>query len=190
MRMCRYVFAVLLAFITSIINLSDLGAQALTGQISGEIQDPAGKLVPGAAVALLNAATGQKRSTVSNATGDFVFTQVLPGDFDLRVELAGFKKFEQKAIVLSAGQHLVLNPVNLELGHFDETVSVEATAAPLDTESSERSGLVDSHQLQELSLKGRDYLGTLKLLPPAPHARLPAIVRSSDCSSTEIARAR
>src|SRR5690349_8534536 len=121
--MCRSVFAVLLAGIAGISGLPKLAGQALTGQISGEIQDPAGKLVPGASVALLNAATGQKRSTISNTTGDFVFTQVLPGDFSLRVEVAGFKKFEQKAIALSAGQHLVLNTINLELGQFDETVS-------------------------------------------------------------------
>jgi hypothetical protein len=46
-------------------------------------------------------------------------------------------------------------------------VLVAADTAPLETESSDRSGLIDRTQLQQLSLKGRDYLGLLKLLPGA-----------------------
>ena len=142
-----------------------LESQALTGQVSGTVQDPTGKTVPGAKVVLSNADNGQKRETVTNAAGEFLFSEILPGKLDLQVEFTGFKKYEQKGIALATSDHLVLPAIPLELGQFNETVSVDATAAPIETESSDRSGLVDSNQLQELSLKGRDYLGTLHLLP-------------------------
>jgi hypothetical protein len=67
--------------------------------------------------------------------------------------------------MLSSGEHRVLNPITLELGPVNETVTVESGLATLDTQSMDRSGLVDSEQLRDLSLKRGDYLGTLHLLP-------------------------
>ena len=142
-----------------------LNAQGLTGQVSGRVQDPSGQMIAGAGVVLTSNVTGQRRAAKTNASGEFLFTEVLPGDFDLRVESAGFKAFEQKGAALSSSEHLVLNAVTLELGQVTETVSVDADPAPLETQSSDRSGLIDSRQMKQLSLKGRDYLGLLKLLP-------------------------
>ena len=139
--------------------------QGLTGQVSGSVHDPPGKPSWGASVALVNAETGQSREANTNASGDFVFTEVLPGTFNLQAGMQGFKKFEQRGISLSASERLVLNPIGLEIGEVSDTVTVEATTPQLQTESSERSGLVDARQLGELSLKGRDYMGTLQLLP-------------------------
>jgi hypothetical protein len=140
-------------------------AQGLTGQVSGTVRDPGGRPVPGAVTTLANASTGQSRSTPTNDSGDFAFTELLPGMFDLSVTSPGFKRFEQKGIVLSSTERRELNAISLEIGAVSETISVEATATPLQVESAERSGLVDSHEMQELSLKGRDYLGMMKLLP-------------------------
>jgi hypothetical protein len=129
------------------------------------VRDPGGRPVPEASTTLTNATTGQTRATLTNEAGDFAFTELLPGLFDLSVTHAGFKRFEQKGIVLSSSERRELSPIGLEVGAVTETVSVVASATALQVESSERSGLVDSHEMQELSLKGRDYLGMLKLLP-------------------------
>ncbi len=140
-------------------------AQGLTGQVSGRIQDPADRVIAGAEVLLTSNVTGRILTTSTNADGEFLFAEVLPGSFDLHVEFPGFKTFEQRQSMLSSGEHLVLTPITLELGSVSETVLVEANLAPIETQSSDRSGLVDTQQLQQLSLKGRDYLGLLKLLP-------------------------
>ena len=58
-----------------------------------------------------------------------------------------------------------LRAIVLEVGQVTETLSVNATAAQLQTESGERSGLINSKQMQDISLKGRDYLGMTRLLP-------------------------
>ena len=164
-RRTKSLSTLLLACIAAVAPQPAMRGQGLTGQVSGRILDPTDKLVAGADVALTSSVTGQKRVTKTNTGGEFLFPEVLPGSFDLRVEAAGFKTFEQKGIALHSGEHLVLNSVALELGQLTETVLVEADPAPLETQSSDRSGLVDSHQMQQLSLKGRDYLGLLKLLP-------------------------
>ena len=140
-------------------------AQGLTGQISGSILDPSGNSFPSARVVLTDVNTGQKFTTLTSTNGEFVFPEVLPGTFQLRVEMPNFRPFEQKGINLSASERLVLAPARMALGQVSEIVTVEAAPASIETQSSDRSGLVDSHQLEDLSLKGRDYLGTLKLLP-------------------------
>src|ERR1700730_5945538 len=139
--------------------------QGLTGQVSGRVQDPGGLLVSGADVALTSVATGLSRTARSNGNGEFLFLDVLPGDYDLHVSATGFKAVEKKRLVLSSGQLLVIGSIALELGPVNDTVTVAADPAPLETQSSDSSGLIDRAQLQQLSLKGRDYLGLLKLLP-------------------------
>jgi hypothetical protein len=164
-RVGRTVHLFLVALLSAISLAPVLHSQALTGYVSGRVFDSSGKLVPGARVSLINSSTQQSRTTQTSPTGDFVFPEVLPGSFGLQVESPGFKKFEQRGIVVAPSDHLVLNAITLVLGQFNETVMVEGAADTLETQSSDRSGLVDSHQLQELSLKGRDYMGTLRLLP-------------------------
>ena len=142
-----------------------LFAQGLTGEISGRVQDPSEKVVQNAELALINPATGLRRVAKTNADGEFFFAEVLPGSFDLNVESPGFKRFEETGVAVSPGQRLVLGTISLSLGQVSETVTVGSVSAPIETESATRSGVVDSSQMQELSLKGRDYLGTLKLIP-------------------------
>ncbi|HEY2932900.1 MAG TPA: carboxypeptidase regulatory-like domain-containing protein [Acidobacteriota bacterium] len=139
--------------------------QGLTGQISGSVQDPAGSIVPGAEVELVDNGTGQKRQAVTDDSGSFVFAQLLPGRYKLSVSLVGFKKYEQQDIVLTATERVELRRISLELGELNETISVKAEAARLQTQSAERSGLISASQIQDLSLKGRDYLGLIRLLP-------------------------
>jgi len=155
---------ILRVFLITAATVPPLLSQALTGVVSGRVFDPSGEVVSGVTVSLTDPGTGRRRDAVSNNNGEFLFSQALPASYDIRAEHRGFKKFEQRALALSASEHLVAN-IKLELGEFNETVVVTETLSSLATESSDRSGLVDARQLQKLSLKGRDYLGTLKLLP-------------------------
>jgi hypothetical protein len=148
-----------------LLSLASLYAQGLTGQLSGNITDSSGGVIPGAKVHIVSKETGQSRSASTNAEGHFVITELLPGTYSLEIAADGFKKYEQKEVSLAANEHVTLPPIALEVGTVNETVSVRAQSARLETESSERSGLVTSREMQELSLKGRDYIGVLSLLP-------------------------
>ena len=139
--------------------------QGLTGQIAGTVTDPSGSAVAGANVQLRNINTNAVRETVTEATGDFLFTQLLPGTFELTVNSKGFKKFVQPKVELTATERLVIPNVRLEVGDINQTITIEAEVARLQTQSAERSGLISTVQTENIPLKGRDYLGLLKILP-------------------------
>lgn len=164
-RRAGFLRALVLAGIGATATQAVVSGQGLTGQIAGRIQDPSDRPAAGVSITLTSADTGRRHVATTNNSGDFLFPDVSPGTFDIRIESPGFKTFEQKGLALSSGQLLALSLITLQLGQVTETVSVTADAASLDTQSSDRSGLIDSHQLQQLSLKGRDYLGLLRLLP-------------------------
>ncbi len=142
-----------------------LFGQGLTGTITGNVADPSGSPIPGADITLNNVGTGQNRSTQSDSTGAFVFTQLLPSTYKVTVTSKGFKRYEQTEIVLSATERVVLKRIDLQLGEISQTVEVTAETARLQTQSAERSGLITLEQTQNVPLKGRDYLGLVKLLP-------------------------
>jgi hypothetical protein len=149
----------LLAMSTSVFG------QGLTGQISGMVADPSGNAISGAEVTLLNVGTSQTRNVPTDVTGAFVFAQLLPGRYEVAITHPGFKKYEKKDIELTATERVVLRAIRLELGEVTQTIAVEAEMARLQTQSAERSGLISTMQYERLSLKGRDYLGLVRLLP-------------------------
>jgi hypothetical protein len=102
---------------------------------------------------------------MSDSDGRFVFTELLPGTYGLTVENSGFKKYEQTGISVTATERVTLPAIVLQLGSISETVSVQGQTAAVQTESSERAGLITSREMQEIPLKGRSYIGTTRLLP-------------------------
>jgi len=145
--------------------MSDLSAQGLTGQLSGSVTDASGGSIANANVQIVNSQTNQTRSAKTDNDGRFVFTEILPGTYSLTVDNSGFKKYEQTGISITATERVTLPAIALQVGAITETVSVHEVTASVQTESSERSGLITSREMQEIPLKGRSYIGTTKLLP-------------------------
>jgi hypothetical protein len=146
--------------------LPTASGQSMTGQISGTVIDPQSAVVPGANVTLTNALTGQTREVESGAQGAFVFTQLLAGTYDVSVSAAGFKVYEQKGIKLSANEKVALSGVQLQIGTTSETVEVTAAAARVETQSSERAGLISTTQVAELAISpDRNFISMLRVLP-------------------------
>src|SRR5215510_2374386 len=145
--------------------LISASAQGLTGQISGTLNDPNGGVVPGAKVEVINQETTQARTVTSDSEGNFVVTQLLPGTYSIAVTAAGFKKFEKRNIPLTANERVDVHRLGLEVGDVSQTVTVTAEQAFVKTESAERAGLIDEQQIQSVALKGRDYMGLVRLLP-------------------------
>ncbi len=76
-------------------------AQQLYGSVTGTVKDESGAAIPGATVAILNNETALERTTVSNDTGTYSFTNVLPGTYDVKVSLQGFKEFVETGVPVS-----------------------------------------------------------------------------------------
>jgi hypothetical protein len=144
---------------------STLLAQSSTGVITGQVVDPAGASVPEAQVVLTHQLTGVKATLKSNAQGDFVFPSVLPGLYSVTIEASGFKKLIRTGITLTASERLALGSITLQIGGVSDSVTVTSEAPPVQSESQERSAVLNDKQMTYLSAQGRDYLNMLKVLP-------------------------
>ncbi len=145
--------------------LAVVSAQTITGTIVGAVNDPTGLPVAGANVTLTHASTGVERQVQTNTTGDFVFNAVPPGTYKITIESAGFKKIEQTSVNLLANERLAVGTISLAVGSVNESVTVAADAAVVQTASAERSGVLTSSQVDNLMIKGRNAITLLQLLP-------------------------
>jgi hypothetical protein len=126
-RMQRTFWAFLLAILLPLAAV----AQETRGNINGTVADKDG-VIPGAAVTVTNTDTNQTQRLVTNDKGYFEAVLLNPGNYAVRVELAGFKILTQSGITLAVGQTLSL-PVKLEVGQRSEVVNVTAEAPVIDT---------------------------------------------------------
>ena len=140
-------------------------AQNVSGSIKGTIIDPAGAAVPGAEVSLVNASTAGVLNSVTNAAGLFVFPSVLAGEYRLRIRKQGFQQYERTGIDLVASEIRDLGGIALSIGESRTTITVVDTAVTLQTASGEKAGVVTGTQLDQLALKGRDFVSLVSLMP-------------------------
>ena len=135
---------------------------AQTAQLTGRVTDQSGSVVINAKVSAVNVDTGVVRGTISNETGNFLITGLLPGSYRFTVEMIGFKQQVRGPLPLAVDQVARLD-FALEVGETRETVLVEASAAILDTASSAIGAVVENRQIAELPLNGRDPVDLLGL---------------------------
>jgi Carboxypeptidase regulatory-like domain len=81
-----------LVFLLACACTAALMAQTNTTSLGGTILDPTGALIPGASVSLTNPATNLTKVVQSSDAGSYMFEQVLPGDYIVTVDAAGFRK--------------------------------------------------------------------------------------------------
>ncbi len=114
--------------------LSSVGsrAQEFRGTILGQITDPSGAPVAGAAVEVQNVDTNALSRAASNEVGNYQAPYLLPGNYTVRVEHPGFKRIERQGIRVSTNTQVTLN-FTLELGATTETLTVTASTPLLST---------------------------------------------------------
>lgn len=140
-------------------------AQTTSGSISGSVADRAGAVIPGASVTVTEDSRKFSLTAISDETGRFVFAQVPPGTYTISIEIPGFKRFEQKNVVLSANDRLALGVVNIDVGQLTESIEVTTEAAILKTESAERSDTLVARQIENIGVNGRSPLALMALVP-------------------------
>jgi hypothetical protein len=123
--------------------------------ITGTVSDPTGAVVPSAAITLTNVATGQQRQSVSNANGIYTFNNVGVGRFNLDATAPGFQKFSTTDISVNTAQTLK-EDVTLTVGNAAQTVTVQADALQVQSETSELSTLITGQQVTQLATNGRN----------------------------------
>ena len=140
-------------------------AQTVSSSLEGVVVDPADAAVANAPVTLINNDTKASRTANTDNTGTYRFLQVDPGTYTVTVKASGFKTETQTGLVISAQETHNGGKMVLQLGSVSESISVTAEAAQVQLASSEKSQTVDSAALEDLTLKGRDLFGYMKLVP-------------------------
>jgi hypothetical protein len=140
-------------------------AQNVTGTISGTVVDDQKQLVPGATVTVINEANNDTRSVTTGPSGDFQVTNLLPGSYTVRVEMANFRTVERTRNVLSAAERLSVGTLTLAVGPLGETVTVEASGTQVNVAETQHSGLITSRQIEQIQVKARDVTSLMRLLP-------------------------
>ncbi len=139
-------------------------AQSDTSSLSGTVTDPSGAVVPGANVSARNDANGQTRNVTTNSVGAYTLTNVPSGSYTVTVEAKGFQTAVQQGTHVDPSIGAQLN-VSLKSGNTSTTVTVQANANRLQTESASVGQLVTAQQVKSIQLNGRNPLYLSQLEP-------------------------
>ena len=132
------------------------------GNVSGQVTDTTGAAIPQADLTLTNVATGAVRSTTTTATGDYAFTAVPPAIYTIQVTHTGFKTTTSSNIQVDV-QQSVRQDFTLGVGLVNESVTIEATGALLQSENASLGTVVHNESINQLPLNGRNYLSLVQL---------------------------
>lgn len=132
-----------------------LNAQFDSGTVVGTVRDAGGGILPDTSITLESLVTGTSRATTSNGVGGYVFSSVPAGDYVVKATHDGFRRVSTSAFTVTVGE-----PQRVDLVFYPESttqqVIVAASAALLETDSSDRSMLVNPTEVTNLPLNGRD----------------------------------
>ena len=132
--------------------------------IQGLVEDPSGAVISGAKVTMTNMGTGISRTADTNAAGLYSFQLVQVGNYEVKVEIQGFKTETIRNIrVETAGQ--VRQDFKLEVGAVAETVEVSANTVQLNTENATVGGVIENKRIIDLPINGRNIVGLAVLIP-------------------------
>jgi hypothetical protein len=133
-----------------------LHAQVDSGSISGTVNDPSGAVVGGAKVTLTNPGTGASLSTTTTSDGTYKFSPVRVGTYKLDASFQGFQTISQTDVAVNVGTNAVVD-FTLKPGSTTETVEVTAAAPVLQTQDASVGQVIDSRNVNNLPLNGRNF---------------------------------
>jgi hypothetical protein len=138
--------------------------QTTSQQLSGIVKDTTGAVVPGVKITIRQTETNLTREATSGESGYFAIPNVPMGEYELAAETRGFQKYVQSGIKVGVNDKINVD-VTMVLGSLNESVTVRADAANVETTTGEVGRLVSGEQANQLQLNGRNYTQLLGLLP-------------------------
>jgi hypothetical protein len=141
-----------------------VSAQTISSTVKGTVHDPSGAVVPGAVCTLIHADTSAVLKVLTAPDGAFQFLDVLSGTYALKVSAPGFKTYELKDLALTASEFHTVGNLVLEVGQVSDSIVAVETATPVQLASGERSDVVSGSELNDIAVKGRDFVSYLSSL--------------------------
>src|SRR5882757_8670724 len=134
--------------------------------VVGTITDPSGGSVAGVTVTITSASTGAVKTFTTNDSGQYVAPDLAIGHYSIKAVANGFKVVEQKDVTLTVGDRLRID-FQMAVGAASETVTVEANAIAVQSDSGEVSNLITDKQVSQLAVNGRSIYQLAQLTPGA-----------------------
>jgi hypothetical protein len=154
--------ALLLVLLICIV--SQASAQVGGTGVTGTVTDTSGLVVVGATVKMTNQSTGVVLSTTTDKAGIYAFYSLIPGMYNVSAQGAGFETLVQSDVLTEVDRVSAVD-FKLKVGSTSQTVSVEANASPINTESVTVGNLVTGKEIVDVPLNGRNWV-SLNLLTP------------------------
>src|SRR5581483_9426647 len=157
---------VVIALLSLVVRTESVRAQSLvSGDVTGTVSDPQGRVVPNATVTLTNTGTQQSQNTTTNAEGVYRFSLLPPGQYSVKVEAQGFQNFE-RPVTVAVGQASSMN-IQLAVGASSTTIEVAAEAGVVQTENGNISTTFTPEQVQLVPNPGNDLSYIVQTAPGA-----------------------
>jgi hypothetical protein len=153
----------LVVFVLGLLSLPVL-AQSTTGRVLGSVTDQTGASVAGATAVVTDEQRGTSRTMTTDASGDFVAADLIPGTYKIHVEAKGFKAVERLNVVIEVATDIRAD-ITLQPGNVSETVTVNEDIPLVNTTSSTLGGTLSNKEINDLPLNGRNYENLLQLRP-------------------------
>jgi hypothetical protein len=155
---------IVLLFLIIVVFNSPALAQFDTGQLSGFVRDERGAIVTGAAVKITNAYNKTEHEIATDENGYYIFTNLMPGKYDISVEMLGFKKYLQTSVNVDAASKVRVDAV-LEPGGLTESVTVVSSDNSIQRDTAQVAKTIESREIQDLALNGRNPINLVLLAP-------------------------
>ena len=134
----RSLFVAAGSFLICLLLLTPLAfGQGANGTITGTVTDPTGLAVPGANVEARNIETGAVYTGASTSAGNYAITNLPVGTYEVTAKVSGFKTYTHANLALAAAQ-VLREDIPLQVGETSESITVEAQASLLKTETGEQ----------------------------------------------------
>jgi len=125
-------------------------------EITGMVTDPSGNVIVGAKVTITEGSTGYTRTATTDNTGLFTFPGLNVGTYSLQVTATGFQNYTSNGIVLNVSRTL-RQDVHMTVGAAAESVTVQADALTVQTDSNVVSSLISSDQIAHIATENRNF---------------------------------
>jgi Carboxypeptidase regulatory-like domain len=154
-------------------------AQEFRATISGVVTDPTGAAVPGAKVVATETQTNTKTQTVSGAGGHYALPFLLPGNYRVTAQAAGFKEFARSGVQIGSGEHPVID-IQLEIGEASQTIEVTAAAPLINSDNATVGQAITTKQVEDLPMNGRTPLVLASLAVGVMATGQPSLIHPFD----------
>ena len=174
---------ILFALACAVVAATSAFAQNANGRISGTVSDKSGAVVPKAKITVTNQDTKIAWKSTTDEKGYFIVTNLPVGMYDAGVVADGFRSAIQKGYDLPDNGRVTAD-FKVELAGTNQSVTVTDAIETVNTVSGELATTIDSEQVQDLALNGRNYLELVTLMPGVAMMSLDQMATTTSLSVT------